>query len=144
MKREKLILFSGEIHLFRVVILSKSRVLVHFLKNALVHLWFRVCIRDKYKNKRQKQNIKHILAILHLLEGKILKDHSNKASNTTNLSFRILIILFIWLIKTINYNVCCFWNLLKALDKFPVPHSKYKPLQLDQVGLIGTKAWNEN
>ena len=98
---------SGEIRLFRAVILSKSIVLVHFLKNALVHLWFHVCIRDKYKNKRQKQNIKHILAILHLLEDKILKDHSNKVSNTTNLSFRILIILFIWSIKAINYNVCC-------------------------------------
>ena len=31
-------MFSGEIRLFRAVILSKSRVLVRFLKNALVHL----------------------------------------------------------------------------------------------------------
>ena len=32
LKREKPILFSGEIRLFRAVILSKSRVLVHFLE----------------------------------------------------------------------------------------------------------------
>ena len=64
------------------VILSKSEVLVTFSQKR----------KNKCK-KRQKQNIKHMLAILHLLE--VLKDHNSNFSNTKNLSFRMFIILFI-------------------------------------------------
>ena len=64
------------------VILSKSEVLVTFSQK-----------RKNKCEKRQKQNIKHMLAILHLLE--VLKDHNNNFSITKNLSFRMFIILFI-------------------------------------------------
>ena len=152
LKREKSVLFSGKICLFMAVILSKSKVLVrfsqnlrcllHFLKNVLLQLRFSVCIRNKCKNKRQKQNIKHILVIVHLLE--VLKDHNNSFSNIKNLCNRIFIIIYI-----INQNYKlgsgkCLRNLPKALDKSPILHPKYKRLQLDRVGLIGTKARKEN
>ena len=152
LKREKSMLFSRKICLFMAVILLKSKVLVtfsqnlrcllHFLKNVLLQLRFSVCIRNKCKNKRQKQNIKHILVIVHLLE--VLKDHNNSFSNIKNLCIRIFIIIYI-----INQNCKlgsgkCLRNLPKALDKSPILHPKYKRLQLDRVGLIGTKARKEN
>ena len=89
-----------------------------------------------------------MLVILHLLE--VLKDHNNSFLNIKNFSIRIFIIIYM---INQNYNLQwmffigsgkCLRNLPKALDKSPLPHPKYKPLQLDRVGLIGTKARKEN
>ena len=51
------------------------------------------------------------------------------------LSFRTPSIFFMWIIKIITYNRGVFtdsrefcWNWSKALDNFPFPHPKYKPL----------------